>query len=72
MIALNKEDLINDFKEADDGKPWTLDQIIDFIDDTDGIVNCRNCKYRQEAWAFLYCTLWEHGVKAEGYCSDGK
>lgn len=77
MKVIEVEKLVRDFKDTeDDATPWSIDEIINFIEDTpSSFGGCSNCLYcnrlRDKRWlceelkTFVkdgdFCSKWEKG-----------
>lgn len=70
MKCVSEDVLINDFLEADNGDPWTTEEIIDFIRETESIGTCKTCLWNTKKWECIvhmrertvpdgYCWHWE-------------
>lgn len=71
-MVVRIEDLVQDFKDTEaDATPWTIREIIDFIEETpSAILGCSNCerctRLRDKRWL---CEELRIFVKDEDFCS---
>lgn len=71
-MVVRISDLVQDFKDTEaDATPWTIREIIDFIEETPGaILGCSNCEHctrlRDKRWL---CEELRIFVKDEDFCS---